>query len=150
MRLVENMVVKSKIDNSGNFAAVDWKVVDAKQKNVGRLATEIAVILMGKNKVSYSKNIDSGDYVVVINASEVKISGNKHVQKKYYNHSGYHGGLRERTFDDLMVSYPDRVIISAVKGMLPKSKLGRKIIKKLKVYPGNEHPHSAQISQIDS
>ena len=144
------MVVKSKVDSPGDSSSVQWKIIDAKQKNVGRLAAEIAVILMGKNKVSYNKNLDSGDYVIVINASEVEISGNKHSQKKYYHHSGYHGGLREQTFDDLMRLYPDRVITSAVKGMLPKNKLGRKIIKKLKVYSGNEHPHSAQISQIDS
>ena len=105
---------------------------------------------MGKNKASYNKNLDSGDYVIVINASEVEISGNKRSQKKYYHYSGYHGGLREQTFDDLMRLYPDRVITSAVKGMLPKNKLGRKIIKKLKVYSGSEHPHSAQVSQIDS
>ena len=144
------MVVKSKVDSPGDSSSVQWKIIDAKQKNVGRLAAEIAVILMGKNKVSYNKNLDSGDYVIVINASEVEISGNKRSQKKYYHHSGYHGGLREQTFDDLMRLYPDRVITSAVKGMLPKNKLGRKIIKKLKVYSGNEHPHSAQISQIDS
>ena len=144
------MVVKSKVDSPGDSSSVQWKIIDAKQKNVGRLAAEIAVILMGKNKVSYNKNLDSGDYVIVINASEVEISGNKNSQKKYYHHSGYHGGLREQTFDDLMRLYPDRVITSAVKGMLPKNKLGRKIIKKLKVYSGNEHPHSAQISQIDS
>jgi large subunit ribosomal protein L13 len=147
---VKNMVVKSKIDNPGNSVAIDWKIVDAKQKNVGRLASQIAVILMGKNKTNYRKNIDSGDYVIVINSSEIKISGNKHLQKKYYHHSGYHGGLREQTFDDLMSSYPERVIISAVKGMLPKNKLGRKIIKKLKVYSGSEHPHSAQIRKTDS
>ena len=150
MKLVKNMVVKSKVDSPGDSSSVQWKIIDAKQKNVGRLAAEIAVILMGKNKVSYNKNLDSGDYVIVINASEVEISGNKNSQKKYYHHSGYHGGLREQTFDDLMRLYPDRVITSAVKGMLPKNKLGRKIIKKLKVYSGNEHPHSAQISQIDS
>ena len=150
MKLVKNMVVKSKVDSPGDSSSVQWKIIDAKQKNVGRLAAEIAVILMGKNKASYNKNLDSGDYVIVINASEVEISGNKHSQKKYYHHSGYHGGLREQTFDDLMRLYPDRVITSAVKGMLPKNKLGRKIIKKLKVYSGSEHPHSAQINQIDS
>ena len=144
------MVVKSKVDSPGDSSSVQWKIIDARQKNVGRLAAEIAVILMGKNKTSYNKNLDSGDYVIVINASEVEISGNKRSQKKYYHHSGYHGGLREQTFDDLMRLYPDRVITSAVKGMLPKNKLGRKIIKKLKVYSGNEHPHSAQVTQIDS
>ncbi|MQG18442.1 MAG: 50S ribosomal protein L13 [SAR202 cluster bacterium] len=137
------MVVKTKLNNS---SLKDWIVIDAKQKNVGRLASEIAVVLMGKNKADYNKNLDSGDYVIVINASEVQISGNKNSQKKYYHHSGFHGGLREQSFDDLMALYPDRVILSAVKGMLPKNKLGRKILKKLKVYSGGEHPHSAQVS----
>ena len=121
-----------------------WLLVDASDKTLGRLSTNIAKILMGKNKPEYTPHNDVGDYVVVINAEKIKVTGNKNEQKMYYRHTGYPGGIKSQNFNDLIASYPDRIITSAVKGMLPKNKLSTSVIKKLKVYKGESHPHSAQ------
>jgi large subunit ribosomal protein L13 len=121
-----------------------WLLVDASDKTLGRLSTNIAKILMGKNKPEYTAHNDVGDYVVVINAEKIKVTGNKNEQKMYYRHTGYPGGIKSQNFNDLIASYPDRIITAAVKGMLPKNKLSNSVIKKLKVYKGESHPHSAQ------
>ena len=121
-----------------------WLLVDASDKTLGRLSTNIAKILMGKNKPEYTPHNDVGDYVVVINAEKIKVTGNKNEQKMYYRHTGYPGGIKSQNFNDLIASYPDRIITSAVKGMLPKNKLSNSVIKKLKVYKGESHPHTAQ------
>ena len=121
-----------------------WLLVDASDKTLGRLSANIAKILMGKNKPEYTPHNDVGDYVVVINAEKIKVTGNKNEQKMYYRHTGYPGGIKSQNFNDLIASYPDRIITSAVKGMLPKNKLSKSVIKKLKVYKGESHPHSAQ------
>ena len=121
-----------------------WLLIDASDKTLGRLSTYIAKILMGKNKPEYTPHNDVGDYVVVINAEKIKITGNKNEQKMYYRHTGYPGGIKSQSFNDLVSTYPDRIITSAVKGMLPKNKLSNSVIKKLKVYKGEIHPHSAQ------
>ena len=121
-----------------------WLLVDASDKTLGRLSTYIAKILMGKNKPEYTPHNDVGDYVVVINAEKIKITGNKNEQKMYFRHTGYPGGIKSQSFNELVSTYPDRIITSAVKGMLPKNKLSNSVIKKLKVYKGEIHPHSAQ------
>ena len=121
-----------------------WLLVDASDKTLGRLSANIAKILMGKNKPEYTPHNDVGDYVVVINAEKIKVTGNKNEQKMYFRHTGYPGGIKSQNFNDLIASYPDRIITSAVKGMLPKNKLSNSVIKKLKVYKGESHPHSAQ------
>jgi large subunit ribosomal protein L13 len=121
-----------------------WFVVDAEGQTLGRLASQIAAVLRGKHKPIYSPSVDAGDYVVVINAEKIETTGNRLDQKKYYKHSGYVGGLKERTLREQLERYPDRVIYLAVKGMLPKNVLGRKMLRKLKVYAGPEHPHQAQ------
>ena len=121
-----------------------WLLIDASDKTLARLSTYIAKILMGKNKPEYTPHNDVGDYVVVINAEKIKITGNKNEQKMYYRHTGYPGGIKSQSFNDLVSTYPDRIITSAVKGMLPKNKLSNSVIKKLKVYKGEIHPHSAQ------
>ena len=121
-----------------------WYIVDAQGKTLGRLASEIAKVLRGKHKPIYTPHIDCGDYVIVINAEKVWVTGNKLLQKRYYRHSGYPGGLKEITLRDQLQKFPNRVIESAVKGMLPKNRLGRQIYKKLKVYAGTTHPHAAQ------
>lgn len=121
-----------------------WYVVDAQGKTLGRLATQVATILRGKHKPIYTPNVDCGDFVIVINAEKVHVTGQKLDQKKYYRHSGYPGGLREVTLRDQLNKFPERVIEAAVKGMLPKNKLGRQMYKKLKVYAGPNHPHAAQ------
>jgi large subunit ribosomal protein L13 len=124
----------------------EWWVIDATDKTLGRIATQIAKLLMGKHKPIYAPHIDTGDYVVVINAARVKVTGKKAEQKIYYRHSGYPGGLKSRRFEELFSKDPSRVMEFAVKGMLPHNRLGRAMFKKLKVYPGNEHPHQAQVS----
>ena len=124
-----------------------WWVVDVEGKTLGRVATQIASILRGKHKPIYTPNVDTGDYVVVINAGKIHTTGNKLQQKVYYRHSGYPGGLSERTLREQLERFPDRPITAAVKGMLPKTKLGRAMLKKLKVYSGSEHPHAAQKPQ---
>lgn len=121
-----------------------WYVVDAQGKTLGRLATQIASILRGKHKPIYTPHVDCGDFVIVINAEKVWTTGRKLDQKKYYRHSGYPGGLSEITLRDQLNRFPERVIESAVKGMLPKSKLGNAMYKKMKVYAGPNHPHAAQ------
>jgi large subunit ribosomal protein L13 len=125
----------------------EWWVIDATDKALGRIATQIAKLLMGKHKPIYAHHIDTGDYVVVINAAKVKVTGEKAEQKIYYRHSGYPGGLKSQRFEELFGKDPSRVIELAVKGMLPHNRLGRTMFKKLKVYLGNEHPHQAQIKR---
>ena len=122
----------------------DWYMIDAAGKNVGRLATEIAKRLRGKHKPEYTPHVDTGDYIVVINAGDVKISGNKTSDKMYYKHTGWPGGIRSMSFEQLQQRKPERIIEQAVKGMLPRGPLGRDMLRKLKVYAGAEHKHSAQ------
>ncbi len=124
-----------------------WYLVDAEGKVLGRLASQIAKILQGKHKPQYTPHLDLGDYVVVINAEKVKLTGKKEKEKMYYHHSGYVGGLKSKTVEDLRKKKPEEIIQHAVKGMLPKTPLGRKMFKKLKVYKGNFHPHQAQNPQ---
>jgi large subunit ribosomal protein L13 len=126
----------------------DWFLIDADGKTLGRLATEVARRLRGKHKAVYTPHVDTGDYIVVINAEKVKVTGNKAKDKMYYNHSGYMGGLKEINFEDLIQKAPERVIETAVKGMLPKNPLGRAMYRKLKVYAGKEHKHTAQQPQV--
>ncbi len=121
-----------------------WYIVDATDKIVGRLATQIATILRGKNKPVYTPHVDTGDFVIVINAEKVKFTGNKLDKKMYYRHTGYMGGLKEIPAKELLEKNPEEIIRHAVKGMLPKGRLGRKLLKKLKIYKGSEHPHLAQ------
>ena len=123
----------------------EWWVIDAADKALGRLAAQVANLLMGKHKPIYAPHIDTGDYVVVINAAKVKVTGKKAEQKIYYRHSGYPGGLKSPSFKEVFSRKPARVVELAVKGMLPSNRLGRTMFKKLKVYPGNEHPHQAQV-----
>jgi large subunit ribosomal protein L13 len=124
-----------------------WWLVDADGKVLGRLATEIAVLLRGKNKPGFAPHVDTGDFVVVINAAKVRVTGNKLEEKMYYNHSLYPGGLRERTMKEVLTKKPEEVLERAVRGMIPKNKLGRAVFKKLKVYKGQTHPHEAQNPQ---
>lgn len=121
-----------------------WHVIDASGKVLGRLATQIANLLMGKNKPIFSRNLDTGDFVIVINAEKVRVTGNKAKQKVYYRHSGYPGGLKSITYEKLMQTKPTQAIEHAVKGMLPHNRLGAKMFKKLRVYAGDTHPHLAQ------
>jgi large subunit ribosomal protein L13 len=122
----------------------DWWVVDAKGLTLGRLASKIAPILKGKHKPTYAPNEDAGDFVIVINADRIHVTGKKLDDKMYYRHSGYPGGLRETPLRKMMEKNPDNVVMLAVRGMLPKNALGRKMLKKLKVYAGDTHPHEAQ------
>ena len=122
----------------------DWYIVDAENKTLGRLSTEIARRLRGKHKPEYTPHVDTGDYIVVINAEKVYVSGNKRTDKMYHHHTGYIGNLKSISFDKLIEKAPERVIETAVKGMLPKNPLGRAMFKKMKVYAGSEHPHTAQ------
>ncbi|SRR5258708_3332214 len=119
----------------------EWHLIDAKGKILGRLATEVATILQGKKKAAFVPYLDTGDFVVVTNATEIKVTGKKALQKVYVNHSGYPGGLRKESYTRLLARRPEQIIRHAVKGMLPKSKLGDKMIKKLYIYPTSEHPH---------
>ncbi len=121
-----------------------WYLVDADQRTLGRLATEIADLLRGKGKPAYTPHVDTGDFVIVVNAEKVRVTGKKLEQKIYYRHSGYPGGLRERTLAEQLARRPEEVIRKAVKGMLPKNKLAAAQLRKLKVYAGPEHPHAAQ------
>ena len=122
----------------------NWLVVDANGKTLGRLATQIADVLRGKRKPEYTPHIDTGDFVVVINAEKVAVSGKKRQDKHYYRHSGYPGGLRSRTFEEMIARRPEEVLRLAVKGMLPRNRLGRQQLRKLKIYAGPDHPHQAQ------
>jgi large subunit ribosomal protein L13 len=126
----------------------DWFVVDAAEKTLGRLASEIAHRLRGKHKPEYTPHVDTGDYIVVINAEKIRVTGKKTTDKIYHSHSGYPGGLKSISFEKLLDKAPERVIQGAVKGMLPRNPLGRAMFKKLKVYAGSEHPHSAQQPQV--
>ena len=126
----------------------DWYVVDAEGKTLGRLATEIALRLRGKHKAEYTPHVDTGDYIVVINAEKVTVTGNKAKDKTYYHHTGFIGGIKSISFEDLIERAPERVIETAVKGMLPRGPLGRAMYRKLKVYAGTEHQHSAQQPQV--
>jgi large subunit ribosomal protein L13 len=121
-----------------------WWVVDAKDQPLGRLASRVATILRGKHKPSYTPHLDSGDFVIVINAQKVKVTGAKRTDKMYYRHSGYPGAMREESFEHLVVRHPELPIQKAVKGMLPKNVLGRQLITKLKIYATDKHPHQAQ------
>lgn len=121
-----------------------WYVVDAAEQRLGRLASEIATILRGKNKPTYTPHMDTGDFVVVINAEKVEVTGKKRTQKLYRRHSGRPGGMKVETFDKLQNRLPERIVEEAVRGMLPKNALGRKLFTKLKVYAGDAHPHQAQ------
>ncbi|EKF74285.1 50S ribosomal protein L13 [Alcanivorax hongdengensis A-11-3] len=125
----------------------DWYVVDASGKTLGRLATELASRLRGKHKPEYTPHVDTGDYIVVVNADKVAVTGNKTADKMYYRHTGYPGGLKEANFATLQAEKPELIIEKAVKGMLPRTPLGRAMFRKLKVYAGTEHPHTAQQPQ---
>lgn len=122
----------------------DWYVVDAEGKTLGRLATAIADTLRGKRKPEYTPHIDTGDFVIVVNAEKIRVTGDKLATKRYYRHSGYPGGLRSRTLEEMLEQKPEEVIRLAVKGMLPRNRLARQQLKKLKVYAGPDHPHAAQ------
>ena len=125
----------------------EWQVVDAEGKTLGRLSSEIATILQGKHRPGYVSYLNTGDYVGVINAEKIRVTGNKLEQKKYYRHSGYHGGLKETTLQELLSTYPERVIQQSVKGMLPKNTPGKRMLSRLKVYGGENHPHGAQVNR---
>ncbi|HEX4911996.1 MAG TPA: 50S ribosomal protein L13 [Permianibacter sp.] len=126
----------------------DWYVVDASGKTLGRLATELARRLRGKHKAEYTPHVDTGDYLIVINAEKVAVTGRKWTDKKYYDHSEYPGGMRETAYKDMVVRHPEEIIERAVKGMLPKNPLGRAMYRKLKVYAGANHKHEAQQPKV--
>jgi len=121
-----------------------WYVVDAANVPLGRLSSEIAQVLRGKNKPTYAPHVDGGDFVIVVNADKVHVSGNKEIEKIYFRHSGYPGGLRAETLSEVRTKHPERLVEVAVRGMLPKNRLGRQMLRKLKVYAGADHPHAAQ------
>ena len=121
-----------------------WILVDAKDKTLGRLASSLAIRLRGKHRPEYTPNADLGDYIVVVNANKIKVTGDKLNQKKYFKHSGYPGGIKSKSLDEVIKNSPEEAIKMAVKGMLPKNKLGKKMLTKLKVYKDSEHPHQAQ------
>ena len=137
------MIVKTYSVKAGEIKR-EWHVIDATDKLLGRLATEVARLLLGKDKPIFSRHLDTGDYVVVINAAKVRVSGNKLKQKIYYRHSGYAAGLKSPDLEEMLKTKPAWVIEHAVKGMLPRNRLGNSMIKKLKVYAGDAHPHLAQ------
>ena len=122
----------------------NWLLLDAKDETLGRLSSKIASILMGKNKAQYTPHNDLGDYIVVVNAEKIKVTGNKNTQKRYYRHTGYPGGLKSSTFSEIIEKDPENIILKAVKGMLPKNKLSNSMISKLKIYAGDNHPHAGQ------
>ncbi len=124
-----------------------WWVIDADDRVVGRLASRIARVLMGKHRATYTPHLDTGDFVVIVNAEKVRLSGRKAADKKYYRYSGYPGGLKERSVADVLAKKPEDVITLAIRRMLPKTRLGRQMIRKLKVYAGPDHPHAAQQPQ---
>jgi len=136
-------VQKTYVPKSGDVTH-EWKLVDANGKNLGRLATQISIILLGKDKPTFTPGVDTGDYVIVVNAEHITVTGNKLDDKYYYRHSGYPGGLKKINLRDQLAKHPDRVIRQAVWGMLPHSRMGRKLLKKLKIYAGTDHPHQAQ------
>ena len=122
----------------------NWWVLDAEKQTLGRLATKAAVLLRGKHKPEFTPHVDCGDFVIIINAEKVKVEGKRFTKKEYFHHTGYPGGVKIKSYQELILKNPEFIISHAVKGMLPKNKLGRKIYKKLKVYTGNTHPHAAQ------
>ena len=124
-----------------------WWVIDAQNQPLGRVASRVATLLRGKHKPTFTPNVDGGDFVIVVNAKEIKVTGDKADKKLYYRHSGYPGGITERTYSELLAKKPDAPLTLAVRGMLPKNVLGRQLIKKLKVYPTGQHPHVAQQPQ---
>jgi large subunit ribosomal protein L13 len=132
---------------SANTLEQDWYIIDAADQRLGRLATEIAMVLRGKNKPYYTPNMDTGDFVIVINAEKIAVTGKKRSQKLYRRHSGRPGGMKTETFEHLQGRIPERIIEQAVKGMLPKNSLGKQLFTKLKVYAGSSHPHAAQKPQ---
>jgi len=140
MTVDKTYVLKGQVEHN-------WVLVDANDQTLGRLATQIAMYLLGKHKPTFTPGVDMGDVVVVVNANYIKVTGNRLTEKFYYKHSGYPGGLKSISLRDQLKKYPDRVIRAAVWGMLPHNKMGRRLIKKLKVYGGSEHPHSAQNPQ---
>ncbi len=123
-----------------------WQVVDAEGQTLGRLATQVAGLLMGKHKPAYSPHLDMGDFVIIVNAEKVRVTGNKMEDKKYYRHTGYMGGLKTTSLGTMMERHPDRVIRLAVRGMLPRNRLARHVLRHLKVYAGPDHPHQAQVN----
>lgn len=125
-----------------------WYVIDAEGKTLGRLSTEVATLLRGKHKPIYTPHVDTGDHVIIINAEKIELTGNKLNDKLYYRHSGHPGGLKTRTALEMRTNQPEKMIEAAVRGMLPKGSLGRKMFKKLNVYAGNEHPHEAQKPEV--
>lgn len=126
----------------------NWVIIDLKDKVLGRAATQIADILRGKNKPVFTPHVDTGDFVVVINADKIKLTGNKLRDKKYYNHTGFIGGMKVKSAEEILKKHPEELITRAVEGMLPGTRLGRQQIKKLKVYAGEVHPHESQIPQV--
>ena len=139
--------------NSTNSATIskedlnsEWQLIDAKDETLGRLCSKISIILQGKNKTNYVKHLNNGDFVVVINADKIKVTGKKLTDKKYYHYSGYHGGMKEQSFEELLALDSTKIIKTAVSGMLPKNSLRKKLISRLKIYSGSDHPHTAQIS----
>jgi large subunit ribosomal protein L13 len=139
--------MKTQFAKKGDFDR-KWYVVDAKDAVLGRLAVKVATYLRGKNKPVFTPNVDTGDFIIVINADKVRLTGNKQTDKMYYHHSGYIGGIKAKTANELLEDRPEKIIEQAVWGMLPKNRLGRTMIKKLKVYRGAEHPHRAQSPEI--
>ncbi len=139
--------------NSNNSATIskealnpEWQLIDAKDETLGRLCSKISIILQGKNKTNYVKHLNNGDFVVVINADKIKVTGKKLTDKKYYHYSGYHGGMKEQSFEELLALDSTKIIKIAVSGMLPKNSLRKKLLARLKIYSGPDHPHTAQIS----
>ena len=127
-----------------------WSVVDAEGQTLGRLSSEIAGMLQGKHNPLYVRHMAAGDFVIVVNAEKIRVTGNKMSSKVYYRHSGYHGGLKEITLERMLETHPERVIRHAVKGMLPKNSLGRRMLKRLKAYAGPSHPHQAQVAGTEA
>jgi large subunit ribosomal protein L13 len=146
--LVESKVESVKVQKTyipkTDEVAKEWYLVDANDQNLGRLASEIAQVLLGKHKTVFTPGVDTGDFVIVVNAERVTVTGNKMEDKFYYRHSGYPGGLKKISLKDQLTKHPERVLESAVWGMLPHNKYGRHVMKKLKVYAGPDHPHGAQ------
>jgi large subunit ribosomal protein L13 len=142
------MIVKKTYVTKEEDVQREWYVVDARGQTLGRLATRVASVLRGKHKPTYSPSVDAGDFVIVVNAEKVHVTGRKLDQKLYYRHSGYPGGLKEITLRNLLQQHPTRVIEHAVRGMLPKNRLGRQVFRHLKVYAGSEHPHEAQQPKV--
>ena len=140
--------MKETFVNSQKLTTKKWYVIDAKDQILGRLATQATTVLMGKNKNTYTPFLENGDYVIIINAEKIKITGKKDTQKLYRNHSGYPGGMRIEKFSSLIERRPEKIIEQAIKGMLPKGPLGRQIYRNLKVYKGAEHPHTAQSPEL--